>query len=147
MRLMGGNSKRPRTHGRSPYSRLGNISRNIARIIRHGQRPSGDPPIPLTLRLEAYVRDLVDRPLFKQFETADADIVQLANDVDGDQKRMINVIFEGSTHSYMVGVYKGGSVPVERAVQDNFLISQPGFSAMRLNGKAPHKSRDTGSTP
>ena len=47
----------------------------------------------------------------------------LANNVGGDQKRRANVIFEGPTQSYMVGVYNGWSVPVERDSKDNVLIS------------------------
>ena len=82
---------------------MGKISRNPTRIIRHVQRPADGPPIPLTLRREAYVQNIVGRPLFQQFDTDEADLVQLANDVDDDQKRLMKVISDGPTQSYMWG--------------------------------------------
>ena len=91
---------------------------NVLRAATHSR---------LTIRRKAYVQDLADRPLFQQFDAAEDDLAQLANDADGDRKGRIKVISDGSKQSYMVGVYNGWSVSVEREVQDSVLISQPGL--------------------
>ena len=90
--------KRHRCSDNHAYSRIGEISRLLTRIIRHGQRPSAGPPNPLAHRREAYAKDIVGRPMFQEFETTEADLVRMANDVEGDQKRRIEVIFGGENN-------------------------------------------------
>lgn len=94
-------------------SRLETISRTITRNIRHGQRPSGWPPLPISPRREIYILHIKSRPIFPDMDSECVDFSRIATDVDQPQKRRDKIKFAECTPSYLVGVYCGWSSPVE----------------------------------
>ena len=108
-----------------PIDRLEQISRLLTRFIRHGQRPHEGPELPYTPKRQLYFHHILDHPMFQELQTEVVDLHRVANDLGEKQKKRMYIRYEGSTASYLLGVYNGHSLPVEG--EESNAISNPGF--------------------
>ena len=101
------------THARQPNDRLMPISRLLTRFIRHGQGAGDGPQLAYTPKRQIHFHHIPEQPIFKDLNTEEAGLRRIANDLDDRQKKRIYIRYEGSTASYLLGVYNGHSLPVE----------------------------------
>ena len=96
----------PNTHGR-----MAEISRLIARLPRHGQRPEEGPRLDYTPRREVYIHHLAIHPKFDELDSSAVDIRQLPVAFADHPKQRTYLRYEANSQTSLVGVYNGHSVP------------------------------------
>ena len=122
------NQRRHSNDNRTPRTRqrLEEISRFLTRVIRHGQRMDDGPIIGMSPKRRAYLHEVIQHPKMVELSCTEADLHVLANDISDDNKKRLQIVYEGSTASYMIGCYNGHSLPVEDT-DDRVLIRRPTY--------------------